>query len=69
METEVLDTYKEHELHNTYESECSTCFAENLIIKSGKKQCIGCDETENLEKCDGTMCRKCWEAETEEPNL
>ena len=25
------------------------------------KECIGCNKTENLEKCDGAMCRTCWE--------
>lgn len=63
----LLDNYQEHEIHNTYDSMCSTCFAENLIIKQGK-ECIGCKATSGLEKCGGTMCRKCWEAETEEPN-
>lgn len=33
------------------------------------KECVGCDQKGNLEKCEGTMCRKCWEAECEEPNL
>lgn len=33
------------------------------------KECVGCDKTDDLEKCNGTMCRKCWEAENEEPNI
>ena len=34
------------------------------------KECVGCDTKENLIKCDGTMCQKCWEAENEEmPDL
>jgi len=27
-------------------------------------KCIGCDTTEQIEKCDGTMCRDCWNRET-----
>lgn len=38
-------------------------------LSIGTKECVGCDETENLEKCEGTMCRNCWLVENEEPNL
>ena len=31
-----------------------------------KKECVGCNEVENLEKCDSTMCRNCWNNENEE---
>lgn len=30
-----------------------------------EKECVGCDTKVGLEKCGGTMCRKCWEAENE----
>lgn len=33
-----------------------------------KKECVGCSETENLEKCEGTMCKNCWVMETREPD-
>ena len=29
------------------------------------KECVGCHETENLEKCDGSMCYQCWSRENE----
>lgn len=52
---------------------------ESLIESMGKaigfdpmeflgKECVGCDKTQGLEMCEGTMCRKCWEAENQEPN-
>lgn len=44
---------------------CSDCKEHSEEVT----ECVGCDETENLEKCEGTMCRKCWEAENEEPNM
>lgn len=28
MKTEVIDHYKEHELHVAYDKDCSTCFSE-----------------------------------------
>lgn len=28
------DKFKEHNLHDTYEAECSTCYSENRLIKS-----------------------------------
>ena len=28
MNKEILDNYKEHELHNEYDRQCSTCFSE-----------------------------------------
>jgi len=34
------------------------------------KECVGCNEKENLTRCDGTMCQKCWENENMEmPDL
>lgn len=32
-----------------------------------ENKCIGC-ESEELEKCEKTMCLNCWNNETEEPN-
>lgn len=37
----LLDNYQEHEIHNTYDSMCSTCFAENLKMKPSCEVCDG----------------------------
>jgi hypothetical protein len=29
------------------------------------RECVGCDTKVGLTQCDGTMCRKCWEAEND----
>lgn len=30
-----------------------------------KEECVGCHETENLTRCEGTMCEYCWSKENE----
>lgn len=64
MET-VQDKYIDHETHNTFLEGCSTCFAENLLVHSGR-ECIGCNQVGNLTRCNGTMCQFCWSRENEE---
>lgn len=41
----------EHKFHDKYVSNCSTCFAENLIIKQGDHDCHASPE-------DGCDCQK-----------
>lgn len=72
METIIKnDLTWEHLMHSTYQTDCSDCHSENRMIKAKvtcvcKPKCIGCDTTENVEKCDGTLCRTCWSNENEE---
>lgn len=47
-----LDQYKEHELHDTYNPHCSTCFGENLLVKT----CLNCDIPSHYAYCD--KCQK-----------
>jgi hypothetical protein len=49
------------EIKNWLRGESFTPFIKEVFRK---KECVGCSETENLEKCNGTMCRKCWLKET-----
>lgn len=35
---EVIDTHNEHQFHNTFHSDCSTCFSENQQLKEWEKQ-------------------------------
>lgn len=31
---DILDNYKEHELHNEYDKDCSECYKENRKLKA-----------------------------------
>lgn len=53
---EVVDLFREHSLHETYEPKCSTCFEENSIIKSNVP-CIICKTGKRM---IGALCRECW---------
>ncbi len=31
---QIVDRFDEHQFHNTYQGDCSTCFKENRLIKA-----------------------------------
>lgn len=33
IKEKVIDNYKEHELHEKYDKNCSSCWTENLVMK------------------------------------
>lgn len=57
MET-ILDNYKQHNVHDKYDSKCSSCFTENLLLHSRKCPADKC-KGNGVNNSEATYCEPC----------
>lgn len=59
IEEEVADNYLEHGFHDNYDEHCSSCFIENLIIRS-RRPCLARNCKGNgINTTEATYCTAC----------